>query len=58
MSPVWQTGRGVCWYPTRMVTMIGNYGRISLGCSMAKVFMRVLASRLGKFAEDRILTEA
>ena len=25
---------------------------------MAKVFVRVMARRLGKFAEDRILTEA
>ena len=27
-------------------------------CSMVKVFVRVLTRRLGRFAEDRILTEA
>ena len=37
---------------------VGNYRRIALGCSMVKVFMRVMARRFGRFAEDRILTEA
>ena len=36
---------------------VRNYRRIALGCSVAKVFMRVMARRLGRFAEDRILTE-
>ena len=31
---------------------------ISLDCSLAKVFMRVVARKLGRFSEDRILTEA
>ena len=31
---------------------------IALGYSVAKVFMRVMARRLGRFAEDRIMTEA
>ena len=34
---------------------VGNYSGIALVCSMAKVFMRVMARRLGRFAEDRIL---
>ena len=37
---------------------VGNYKGIALGCSMVKVFMRVMVTRLGRFAEDRILTEA
>ena len=39
---------------------VGNYREIAVCCSMAKVFMRVVARRLrlGRFAEDRILTEA
>ena len=36
---------------------VGNYRGIAVGCSMAMVFMRVMARRLGRFAEDRILTE-
>ena len=35
-----------------------NYRGVTLGCSVAKVFMREMARRLGRFAEDRILTEA
>ena len=34
-----------------------NYRRVALGCSGLKLFMRVLASRLGSFAEDRVLME-
>ena len=34
---------------------VGNYRWIALGCSMAKVFMRMMARRLERFAEDRIL---
>ena len=38
---------------------VGNYrGLIDLGCSMAAIFMSVLARRFGALAEDRILTEA
>ena len=37
---------------------VGNYRGVALGCSVAKVFMRVMARRLGRFAEDRILMEA
>ena len=39
---------------------VGNYREIAVCCSMAKVFMRVVARRLrlGRFVEDRILTEA
>ena len=37
---------------------VGNYRRIALGYSVARVFMRVMAMRLGRFTEDRILTEA
>ena len=37
---------------------VGNCRRIILGCSMAMVFMGVMARWLGRFAEDRILTEA
>ena len=37
---------------------VGNYRGITLGCSVVKVFIRVLARRLGRFAEDRILMEA
>ena len=33
---------------------IGNYSGIPLGCSVAKVFMRVMGKRLGRFAKDRI----
>ncbi len=36
---------------------VGNYREIALGCSMTKVFMRVMARRLGRFAEEGILTE-
>ena len=36
---------------------VRNYGGIALGCSVVKVFVRVLVRRLEKFAEDRILTE-
>ena len=36
---------------------VGNYRGLALGCSMAMV-MGVMARRLGRFAEDRILTEA
>ena len=32
------------------VEQVGNYRRIALGCSVAKVFVRVLARRLGRFA--------
>ena len=35
---------------------VGNYREFALGCSMAKVFMRVMARRLGSFSENRILT--
>ena len=38
--------------------VVGNYRRIALGCSVVKVFMRVMPRRLGWFAEDRIFTEA
>ena len=31
-----------------------NYRGIALGCSVVKVFVTVLAERLGRFAEDRI----
>ena len=34
---------------------LGNYRGIALGCSVAKVFMRVMARRLGRFAEVSIL---
>ena len=37
---------------------VGNYREIALGCNVAKVFMRVMARKLGRFAEGRILTEA
>ena len=37
---------------------VGNYRGIALGYSVEKVFMKVMARRLGRFAEDRILTEA
>ena len=37
------------------VKQVGNYRRIALGCSVVKVFMRVLARKLERFAED--LTE-
>ena len=37
---------------------VGNYRRIAFGCNVAKVFMRVMARRLGRFAENKILTEA
>ena len=37
---------------------LGNYSGIALGCNIVKVFLRVIAWRLGRFAEDRILTEA
>ena len=36
---------------------VGNYRGIALCCSMAKVFMRVMARRLVRLAENRILTE-
>ena len=39
------------------VEQVGNYRRIPSGCSVGRVFVRVL-SRLGRFAENRILTEA
>ena len=31
---------------------VGSYRRIALGFSKAKVFMKVMARRLGRFAED------
>ena len=37
---------------------VGSYGAIALVCSMAKVFMRVLARRMRRFAEDKILMDA
>ena len=37
---------------------IRNYRWFVLDCSIVKVFKRVLARRLGRFAEDRILTKA
>ena len=37
---------------------VENYRRIALGCNVEKVFMRVMARRFGRFAKDRILTEA
>ena len=37
---------------------VGNYRGIILGCSVAKVFLKVVVRRLRRFAEDRILTEA
>ena len=40
------------------VEHVGNYRGIALGYSVVKMFVRVLARRLGQFAEDRILTEA
>ena len=39
--------------PKDDVEQVGNYRGITLGCSVVKV----LARRLGGFAEDRILTE-
>ena len=36
---------------------VGNYGGITLGCSVVMVFMRVLVRRSGRFSEDRILME-
>ena len=35
----------------------GNYTGIALGCCVAKVMTRVLAGRLSKFSDNRILTE-
>ncbi len=35
----------------------GNYRRIALGSSVAKMITRVLAGRLSMFSENRILTE-
>ena len=32
---------------------VGNYRGVALGCSVAKVYMRVMARRLGWFAEDK-----
>ena len=32
---------------------VGNYRGVVLGCSVATVFMRVIARRLGRFAEDK-----
>ena len=40
------------------VEQVGNYRGITLGCSVVKVFVRVLAKKLGRFPENRILTEA
>ena len=40
------------------VEHVGNYRVIALGCSVVKVFVvNVLVRRLGRFAEDWILTE-
>ena len=36
---------------------VSNCRQIALGCSVVKVFVRVLARRFGGFAEDRILTK-
>ena len=38
------------------VELVDNYKQIALGCSVVKVFVRVLTRRLGRFAEDRVLT--
>ena len=38
--------------------VVGNYRGFSLVSTMAMIFMNVLARRLCRFAEDRILTEA
>ena len=40
------------------VEQVGNYRGVALGCSVVKVFVRVLAKKLGRFAENRILTGA
>ena len=37
---------------------VGNYSGIALGCNIVKVFLRMVAWRLGRFAEDKILMEA
>ena len=34
------------------VEQVGNYRGITLGCSVVKVFVRVLARRLARFAEE------
>ena len=49
----------VYWYSLlNDVEQLGSWSGIALGCSVVKVFMRVLARRLGRFAEDRTLTQA
>ena len=40
------------------VEQVGNYRRIPSGCSVGRVFVKVLARRLERFAKDRISTEA
>ena len=40
------------------VEQVDNYRWVAISCSVVKVCVRVLARRLGRFAEDRILTEA
>ena len=40
------------------VEQADNYRGIALGCSVVKVFVRVLARRMGRFSEDWILIEA
>ncbi len=39
------------------VEVIGNYRGISLGCCVAKVFIRLLAWRLGKFCKKKVFSE-
>ena len=39
------------------VKQVGNYSGIALGCCVVKMFVGILARRLGRVAEDRILTE-
>ncbi len=38
--------------------LVGNYRGTALGYSVVKVVVRVLVRKLGRFSEDRILTEA
>ena len=37
---------------------VGNYRAIALGYSVAKVFMRVMMRRMGRFVDNKVLTEA
>ena len=53
----WKTSLLVPLHKDGDVEQVDNYRVIALGCSVGKVFVRVLVWRLGRFAEDRILTE-